>query len=37
MKILAAVLAAGLLVSCNSAFAEDIDLSTWTCKKFQVG
>jgi acid stress chaperone HdeB len=36
MKILAAVLAAGLLVSCNSAFAEDIDLSTWTCKKFQA-
>lgn len=35
MKILTAVLAAGLLISCNSAFAGDIDLSTWTCKKFQ--
>ena len=35
MKILAGVLAAGMLVCCNSAFAEDIDLSSWTCKKFQ--
>jgi acid stress chaperone HdeB len=35
MKILAAALAAGLLICCNAAFAEDIDLSTWTCKKFQ--
>lgn len=36
MKILTTVLAAGLLISCNSAFAGDIDLSTWTCKKFQA-
>ena len=35
MKTLAAVLVCGLLISCNSAFAGDIDLSTWTCKKFQ--
>lgn len=36
MKILTAVIAAGLLISCNSAFAGDIDLSTWSCKKFQA-
>lgn len=36
MKILTAIVAAGLLISCNSAFAGDIDLSTWTCKKFQA-
>lgn len=36
MKILTAVIAAGLLIFCNSAFAGDIDLSTWTCKKFQA-
>jgi acid stress chaperone HdeB len=35
MKILASVLAAGLLVCCGTAFAGDIDLSTWTCQKFQ--
>jgi acid stress chaperone HdeB len=36
MKILACALAVGMLVCCNAAFAEDIDLSTWTCKKFQA-
>jgi len=35
MKVLAGVVAAGLLLSVSSAFAEQIDLSTWTCKKFQ--
>jgi len=36
MKRFAAALAAvGLLASCNIASAEQIDLSTWTCKKFQ--
>jgi acid stress chaperone HdeB len=35
MKLLASVLAAGLLIGWNSANAEQIDLSTWTCKKFQ--
>ncbi|MGB6536727.1 MAG: HdeA/HdeB family chaperone [Xanthobacteraceae bacterium] len=36
MKIFARVfLAAGLLVCCGTAFAADIDLSTWTCHKFQ--
>jgi acid stress chaperone HdeB len=35
MKFLAAALAAGMLVCCNAASAEDIDLSTWTCKQFQ--
>lgn len=36
MKVVTAVIAAGLLIACNSAFAGDIDLSTWTCKKFQA-
>jgi len=36
MKILAGALAVGMLVCCNAAFADDIDLSTWTCKKFQA-
>lgn len=36
MKILATAFAFGLFISCNSAFAADIDLSTWTCKKFQA-
>jgi acid stress chaperone HdeB len=36
MRVLAALFVAGLLISCNSAFAGDIDLSTWTCKKFQA-
>ena len=35
MKILTGVFALGLLLSCNPGYAEDIDLSTWTCKKFQ--
>ncbi len=34
MKYFASVLAAGMLF-CNSAFATEIDLSTWTCQKFQ--
>ena len=28
--------AAAILGCCSPAFAEDIDLSTWTCKKFQT-
>ncbi len=36
MKAFAGLLAAGILLSCSSAFAEQIDLSTWTCKKFQT-
>jgi acid stress chaperone HdeB len=36
MKLFAGALAAGLLLCGNAAFAEDIDLSTWTCKKFQA-
>jgi acid stress chaperone HdeB len=35
MKIVAWALAAGMLVSSSSAFAVNIDLSVWTCKKFQ--
>jgi acid stress chaperone HdeB len=35
MKLLASALGVALLVCCGSASAEDIDLSTWTCKKFQ--
>lgn len=35
MKIIAWALAAGMLVSSGSAFADNIDLSVWTCKKFQ--
>jgi acid stress chaperone HdeB len=35
MKILAGLVAAGMLACCAPAFAEDIDLSTWTCQKFQ--
>jgi acid stress chaperone HdeB len=35
MKLLAGVLGIALLVCCGAASAEDIDLSTWTCKKFQ--
>jgi len=36
MKLFAAALVAGLFASCNFALAEQIDLSTWTCKKFQA-
>jgi acid stress chaperone HdeB len=35
MKIVAWALAAGILVWSGSAFAANIDLSVWTCKKFQ--
>jgi acid stress chaperone HdeB len=35
MKLFAWVLAAGMLVCSGSAFAANIDLSVWTCKKFQ--
>jgi acid stress chaperone HdeB len=34
MKFLASALAAAMFACCNPALAEDIDLSTWTCKKF---
>ena len=36
MKALAFLLTAGMLACCSAASAEDIDLSTWTCKKFQA-
>lgn len=35
MKLFAAALAAALFTWCGAASAEQIDLSTWTCKKFQ--
>lgn len=35
MKLIASLLAAGTIMVCTPAFAEDIDLSTWTCQKFQ--
>ncbi len=35
MKICAAAVAAALLLTAAPAFADDIDLSTWTCKQFQ--
>jgi len=35
MKTFAGLLAAGMLVWCIPAVADDIDLSTWSCKKFQ--
>jgi|SRR6516164_10928183 len=35
MRIFASLLAAGAIAWCNPALAEDIDLSTWTCKQFQ--
>jgi acid stress chaperone HdeB len=34
-KVLAGVLAAGVLACGAPARADDIDLSTWTCKQFQ--
>jgi acid stress chaperone HdeB len=34
MKFLAGVFTAAMIVCCNPAFADDIDLSTWTCNKF---
>jgi acid stress chaperone HdeB len=36
MKYFAGFLAAALLACGTPAVAEDIDLSTWTCKKFQT-
>jgi acid stress chaperone HdeB len=36
MKLSAAVFAVAMVLGCNCAFADDIDLSTWTCKKFQA-
>jgi acid stress chaperone HdeB len=35
MKVFAGVIAAAVLALGARAFAEDIDLSTWTCQKFQ--
>jgi acid stress chaperone HdeB len=35
MKVFSAVLAAAMLACSASGFAEDIDLSTWTCRQFQ--
>ena len=35
MKVFGAVLAAAMLVCGAPGFAEDIDLSTWTCRQFQ--
>lgn len=36
MKRFAGLLAAGMMIAFStSAFAEDIDLSTWTCSKFR--
>lgn len=34
-RFLAGPLTAGLLIGASSAFATEIDLSTWTCQKFQ--
>lgn len=36
MKIFASAFVAAMLICGNAAFADDIDLSTWTCKKFQA-
>jgi len=36
MKSFSAVLIAAIFTCCIPAFAADIDLSTWTCKKFQT-
>jgi acid stress chaperone HdeB len=35
MKTVAAVFVAGVFAWSAPAFADDIDLSTWTCQKFQ--
>ena len=35
MKVFSAVLAAAMLACSAPGFAEDIDLSTWTCRQFQ--
>jgi acid stress chaperone HdeB len=34
MRPIAGALAAGLLFCCNAAVADEIDLTSWTCKKF---
>jgi acid stress chaperone HdeB len=34
MKLFAGLTVAGALLSCAPAMAEDIDLSSWTCKQF---
>jgi acid stress chaperone HdeB len=34
MRLFAGVLVAAMLACCGQALADDIDLSTWTCKKF---
>jgi acid stress chaperone HdeB len=36
MRFVVAALAAFMMIFCNSAIAEEFDLSTWTCKKFQA-
>lgn len=36
MKTIAVALAAAMLIAGHSATAEQIDLSTWTCSKFQA-
>jgi acid stress chaperone HdeB len=35
MKFIAGVVAVAMIACCSRAVADDIDLSTWTCKKFQ--
>jgi len=35
MKVFAGILAAAIITCCNPALADDIDLSTMTCKQFQ--
>ena len=34
MKPIASALAAGMLLCCNPANADEIDLTAWSCKKF---
>ena len=34
MRLVTAALAVGMLGFCSGALASEIDLSTWTCKKF---
>jgi acid stress chaperone HdeB len=34
MKLATGALAVGMLFCCSGTFAAEIDLSTWTCKKF---
>jgi acid stress chaperone HdeB len=36
MKFVDWALAIGILVCCSTAFAANVDLSTWTCRKFQT-